>query len=180
MRNLIVFLLSLSHALPDGFEELSPPVQQQPYASSAKTAGPSGTLVQPKGGAVFKNHVGAVGNVEVIYRGVSDGNDVGARTCTIDLHLLPVSKASQTKSFNLARSDAIHLSYGLRPHDSGSSQPIWANFVPLPEPVAIFTRSRCFLKFRSSRLREATLQSAAMIFYFLSKWLDARRAQAGR
>ncbi|KAI9600132.1 hypothetical protein KEM48_000546 [Puccinia striiformis f. sp. tritici PST-130] len=149
MRNLIVFLLSLSHALfascleqngsmitnysrPDGFEELSPPVQQQPYASSAKTAGPSGTLVQPKGGAVFKNHVGAVGNVEVIYRGVSDGNDVGARTCTIDLHLLPVSKASQTKSFNLARSDAIHLSYGLRPHDSGSSQPIWANFVPPP------------------------------------------------
>ncbi|PLW49398.1 hypothetical protein PCANC_07787 [Puccinia coronata f. sp. avenae] len=151
MRHRLISFLSLSHIFlafcqePDGslfanntspasFQELGPSVVGvEPSASIAKTAGPSGTLIQPKGGAIYKNHVGDVGNVEVIYRGVSDGaNDVGARTCTIDLHLVPVSRQSQTNSINLSNPAVIHLSYGLRPHDSGSSQPIWANFVPPP------------------------------------------------
>ncbi|KAA1115258.1 hypothetical protein PGT21_034274 [Puccinia graminis f. sp. tritici] len=148
MRNITKLFLSLSHILLAFCREDSKPLNANssspgedqgsnlptsPYASIAKTAGPSGILIQPKGGAVFKNHVGAVGNVEVIYKGVSDGtNDVGARTCTIDLHLIPVSNQSQTGSINLSSESVIHLSYGLRPHDSGSDQPIWANFVPPP------------------------------------------------
>jgi hypothetical protein len=129
MRHRLISFLSLSHIFlafcqePDGslfanntspasFQELGPSVVAvEPSASIAKTAGPSGTLIQPKGGAIYKNHVGDVGNVEVIYRGVSDGtNDVGARTCTIDLHLVPVSRQSQTNSINLSNPAVIHVS----------------------------------------------------------------------
>jgi hypothetical protein len=130
MRHRLISFLSLSHIFlafcqePDGslfanntspasFQELGPSVVAvEPSASIAKTAGPSGTLIQPKGGAIYKNHVGDVGNVEVIYRGVSDGtNDVGARTCTIDLHLVPVSRQSQTNSINLSNPAVIHVSW---------------------------------------------------------------------
>ncbi|KAI8442879.1 hypothetical protein BY996DRAFT_4580034 [Phakopsora pachyrhizi] len=100
----------------------------------ARNGGPSGVLITPKGGTVFNNHLGNVGNVEVIYKGVSDGsNEFGARTCTIDLHLVPVGKSSNlqgNESFNLSSSSVMNLAYGMRPHDSGSSQPIWANFAP--------------------------------------------------
>lgn len=180
MRTVIIFLLSLSHVLsasclendtpsmanhssPDGYQEPSSPVQT--FASIANTAGPSGILIQPKGGAVFKNHVGNVGNVEVIYKGVSDGtNDVGARTCTIDLHLVPASNRIQTKSINLSSPSVIHLSYGLRPHDSGSSQPIWANFVPPPGACGDF-----HLVVYERQLYKDTVihfQSAAPIIHF--------------
>lgn len=105
-------------------------------ASAAAELGPSGTLIQPIGGAVFKNHVGNVGNVEVIYKGVSDGsNTFGARTCTIDLHLVPKKAYLKNPgSYNISSSSTVSLAYGMRPHDSGSSQPIWANFVP---PVGV-------------------------------------------
>ncbi|MBW0463033.1 hypothetical protein O181_002748 [Austropuccinia psidii MF-1] len=105
------------------------------------TAGPSGILISPKAGMVFKNHVGNVGNVEVIYQGVSDGsNSFGARTCTIDVHLAPKQKvqaktpsgSSREPLINLNSSLVVSLARGMRPHDSGSSQPIWANFVPPP------------------------------------------------
>jgi len=139
--------------------------------SRSQSPGPSGTLIQPRGGEVFKNHVGSVGNIEVIYKGVSDGtNDVGARTCTIDLHLVPVSSKTQAssetqaKSINLSSPSTIHLSYGLRPHDSGSSQPIWANFVPPPGACGDF-----HLVIYERQLYKDTVihfQSAAPIIHF--------------
>lgn len=77
-----------------------------------QTAGPSGTLIKPVGGTQYVNHVGNVGNVEVIYRGVSDGsNQFGARTCTIDLHLVPKSlKPIHSHAFNTSDPSVISVS----------------------------------------------------------------------
>ncbi|EGF98202.1 Hypothetical protein MELLADRAFT_113750 [Melampsora larici-populina 98AG31] len=99
---------------------------------SPRTAGPSGRLIKPGGGSVYQNHVSNVGAVEVIYIGVSDGsNEYGARTCTIDLHLVPRSgKGDPPKVFNISDPSVTSLASGMRPHDSGSDQPIRASFVP--------------------------------------------------
>ncbi|KAG0151901.1 hypothetical protein CROQUDRAFT_650483 [Cronartium quercuum f. sp. fusiforme G11] len=75
-----------------------------------QTTGPSGVLKKPKGGSIYTNHVGNVGNVEVLYLGVSDGsNEFGARTCTIDLHLVPKSeKRFYEQAFNVTSPSAIN------------------------------------------------------------------------
>lgn len=55
-----------------------------------QTVGPSGTLKRPKGGSVYYNRLGNVSLVEVLFIGVSDGTNLfGARTCYIDIYLLP-------------------------------------------------------------------------------------------
>lgn len=97
-----------------------------------QTAGPSGKLIKPGGGSVYQNRVSNVGTVEVIYTGVSDGsNEYGARTCTIDLHLVPkAGNGGPPKSLNVTDPSVTSLAYGMRPHDSGSNQPIRASFVP--------------------------------------------------
>lgn len=140
--------------------------QLQSDASIPQTAGPSGTLIKPQGGAVYKNHIGSVGNIEVIYKGVSDGtNDFGARTCTIDIHLVPkTTKQNARSTININNPLVIHLSYGLRPHDSGSSQPIWANFVPPPGACGDY-----YLVVYERQLYQDTVihfQSAAPVIHF--------------
>ncbi|KAH9815275.1 hypothetical protein DFH28DRAFT_244418 [Melampsora americana] len=131
---LLAFLkASDSSKMNGGKEDLlqrDTPVEEAQFVP--QTAGPSGKLIKPGGGSVYQNHVSNVGAVEVIYTGVSDGsNEYNARTCTIDLHLVPKSaKGTGRQAFNVTAPSATSLAYGMRPHDSGSDQPIRASFVP--------------------------------------------------
>ncbi|CAH7686771.1 expressed protein [Phakopsora pachyrhizi] len=94
---------------------------RKPYATFL-----SGTLAKPKNGAHFVNQGGAMGNIQLQYKCPNSlaVTEVGERTVSIDVVLVPISEGSNPGS------NEIVLARGLRAKIGEDGEMIDTNFVP--------------------------------------------------